>query len=128
MSIKKDIIAIFIGLIIFISVFGSVYTVKLEAPGHAVVYADPEKKVYYAPPYIDGLMSQSKLPKEIDAKKLKPYPMAEARVMQYRADETSRERGYFVQQYRSLSSYILEKAKIVKPLPTRWNKDGTWNW
>lgn len=128
MSLKKDIIAILVGLIIFVLLFGSVYTVKLAAPDHAIVYVDPEKKMYYAPPYIDNAISQSKPAQPIDTKRLKAIPIKEARSLQYQPDEVSKEKGYFVQQYRSLTGFLLEKTGLAKPLPSRWNKDGSWNW
>lgn len=128
MTFKKDIMAIFIGLIIFISLFGSIFTVKQTVPDYAIVYADPEKKIYYAPPYIDNLKSLSKLPRDINEKKLRAVTLKEARDLQCQPDNTSNEKGYFVQQYRKASSFLLEKAGILKPLPSRWNKDGTWNW
>lgn len=117
-----------VGLIIFVLLFGSVYTVKLSAPDHAVVYVDQEKKIYYAPPYIDNMKSQPKPGQTVDAKKLKASTLKEARDLRYQPDEASREKGYFVQQYRNLTGFLMEKTGLVKPLPSRWNKDGSWNW
>lgn len=124
----RDIIATIVGLFLFVLLFGSLYTVKQTAPDYATVYVDPEKKVYYAPPYIDSLNARSKPDNPVDTKKLKALPLKEARALNYSPDETSKEKGYFVQQYRSLTSYLLEKAGLSKPLPLRWNKDGSWNW
>ncbi|MCL6477397.1 MAG: hypothetical protein K6T65_03190 [Peptococcaceae bacterium] len=126
----RDIIAIIVGLFIFFLLFGSLYTVKLRAPDYATVYVDPEKKIYYAPPYINSLNAQPKPgnPNPVDITKLKAITLKEARALNYSPDQTSQEKGYFVQRYRNLTSYVLEKAGISKPLPLRWNKDGTWNW
>lgn len=128
MNVKKDIIAVIVGLIIFILLFGSVYTVKQAAPDHATVYVDPEKKIYYAPPYIDNMIAQSKPAQPIDTKRLKAITIKEARGLQYQPDEASKGKGYFTQQYRNLTGFLMEKAGLAKPLPSRWNKDGSWNW
>ena len=129
MSIKKDIIAILVGILIFILLFGSVYTVKIPAPDFAVVYVDQEKKIYYAPPYVDKLSKPAgPAQTNIDVKKLKASTIKEMRDLKYTPDGDSREKGYFVQNYRSFTGYLMEKAGLAKPLPSRWNKDGAWNW
>jgi hypothetical protein len=127
-TVKKDIIAILIGIVIFVSLFGSIYTVKLPAPDNAVVYIDQEKKIYYAPPLIDKLAKSPQPEQTIDVKKLKASTLKEVRALNYSPDEVSREKGYFVQQYRSFTSYLLEKMGLSKPLPSRWTKEGAWNW
>lgn len=128
MTLKKDIIAILIGIVISVSLFGSIYTVKLSAPDNAVVYVDHEKKIYYAPPLIDNLGKSPKPEQSIDVKKLKASTLQEVRALKYTPDEVSREKGYFVQQYRSFTSFLLEKTGLSKPLPSRWTKEGAWNW
>lgn len=128
MSLKKDVIAILVGLVITIGLFGSVYTVKLQAPDNAVVYADPDKKIYYAPPYIDKLDKLPKPEQPVEVKKLKAMPLKDVRALNYNPDRASREGGYFVQRYRNLTAYLLEKTGLVNPLPLRWTSDGDWNW
>ncbi len=127
MTLKRDIIAVLVGIVIFIGLFGSLYTVKLQAPDNAVVYVDHDKKIYYAPPYIDNpVNSPDREP--VDARKLEALTLKEARALNYAPDRASREKGYFVQQYRSLTSYLLEKIGLTKPLPSRWTNNGAWNW
>jgi len=127
-TLKKDIIAIIVGLVITISFFGSVYTVKLSAPGNAIVYIDQEKKVYYAPPYIDNLSNSPNAQPPVAVEKLKALTLKEAQELSYNPDPVSQEKGYFIQQYRSLTSYLLEKTGLLQPLPLRWTKEGAWNW
>ena len=119
----SNIIAMLIGLILFVALIGSNYTVPLTAPDYAFVYVDAEKKIYYAPSYIDIAK-----PPDVDVKKLQRMTLQEARNKGLTADETSEEKGYFRQEYRPLSTYLLEKMGLAKPLPVRWNKDGAWNW
>ncbi len=125
MTIKKDIIAIIVGLIISIVLFGSIYTVKISAPDNAVVYVDQETEIYYAPPYIDNAPDGQT---GINTNNLKAFTLNEVRELNYTPDKNSVERGYFKQQYRSLTSYLLEKIGLRKPLPTRWTPNGEWNW
>lgn len=127
MTIKKDIIAALVGIIITITLFGTLYTVKLSPPNNAVVYVDQSKMIYYAPPYIDmGVAASSDRP--VDVKALRRMTIKEAQSQKYSPDEVSRKKGYFVQQYRSFSGYLLEKIGLARPLPTRWTGDGAWNW
>lgn len=128
MTLKKDIIAILAGLVITVLLFGSVYTVKLPAPDNAIVYVDHDKKVYYAPPYIDNLIKSPNPEPPVDVKKLQASTLKEVSALKYTPDEVSREKGYFVQQYRSFTGYLLEKMGLTKPLPSRWTGDGAWNW
>lgn len=128
MTLKKDILAVLVGLVIFIGLFGSVYYVKLSAPDNAVVYVDQEKQVYYAPPYIDNVIKPLKGNSPIDVTKLTASTLKEVRDLNYTPDPVSQEKGYFVQEYRSFTSYLLEKFGLTKPLKTRWTKDGAWNW
>ena len=119
----SNITAIFIGLILFVILMGSNYVIPLTAPDNAIVYTDAGKKIYYAPPYIDIAK-----PPTVDAKKLGNMTLKEAKSQNYSPDEASVEKGYFRQEYRPLSTYLLEKMGLLKPLPIRWNSDGAWSW
>ncbi|MFZ5651602.1 MAG: hypothetical protein ACOY4I_12200 [Bacillota bacterium] len=127
MKKTSNIPAIIVGLILFVALFGSNYTVALPAPDYAVVYADPEKRIYYAPPYIDN-MGQTKPPEPVDVKKLKRLTLKEAKSQDYRPDKSSSDKGYFEHRYRTFTSYLLEKIGLMKPLQSRWTSDGAWNW
>ena len=126
----KDLIAIIIGLLLTTMTFGLVYIVPQAAPDNTIVYVDAEKKIYYAPPYVDNIKTHPEIVPEqpIDIKKLHAITINEAKSLNYTPDQVSKEKGYFVQKYRSFTGLIMEKLDIVKPLPSRWNKDGAWNW
>ncbi|MFZ5643801.1 MAG: hypothetical protein ACOY46_09455 [Bacillota bacterium] len=119
----SNIIAVLVGLILLVVLMGQNFTVPLSAPDHAIVYVDAQKKIYYAPSYIDIAK-----PPSVDVKKLTRLTLTEAKAQNYAANETSVEKGYFRQEYRPLTTFILEKVGLAKPLPVRWNKDGSWNW
>ncbi|MFZ5647571.1 MAG: hypothetical protein ACOY30_08130 [Bacillota bacterium] len=127
MKKTSNIPAIIVGIILFVALFGSNYTVTLSAPDYAIVYADPEKKIYYAPPFVDN-MNKTKPQEPVDVKKLQRLTLKEAQSRNYRPDEVSREKGYFEHRYRTFTSYLLEKIGLMKPLPSRWTRDGDWNW
>jgi hypothetical protein len=116
-------IAVLIGLVLLVVLMGSNYTVSLEAPDYAFVYTDTEKKIYYAPSYIDIAR-----PDSVDVKKLGRMTLQEAKSQGFTADEASVEKDYFRQKYRPLTTFLLEKVGLAKPLPVRWTKDGEWNW
>lgn len=124
----SNIPAIIIGFILFVGLFGSNYTVTLSAPDYAIVYVDPDKKIYYAPPYIDNLSQLPKPAEPINVKNLQRATLKEVGSLGYRIDEVSKDKDYFEQKYRTLTSYMLEKIGFLKPLPPRWNPDGAWNW
>lgn len=124
----SNIVAVIVGLFLFFSLFGSNFTVKQKAPDYAIVYVDPEKKIYYAPPYIDNLSPAARLAENIDIKTLTRSTLKEVRNSQYTLNEVSKEKGYFSQEYRTLVAFSLEKLGLLKPLPSRWNNDGSWNY
>ncbi|NTW05649.1 MAG: hypothetical protein HGA27_05995 [Peptococcaceae bacterium] len=125
MTIKKDILAILVGLIISTIIFGSIYTVKLTAPDNAVVYLDTTAKIYYAPPYVEN-NPQGKLAVKLET--LTASTLSQAKKLGFTPDQGSAENGYYKQNYRSLTSYLLEKMNFTKPLPMRWTEEGSWNW
>lgn len=125
MTVKKDIIAILVGIFITIILFGSIYTVKIPAPDNAVVYVDNDTQTYYAPPYIDNT-AQEKL--QIDVNKLNSSTLKQVRELNYTPDKYSLDNNYFQQQYRPLTSYLLEKMGLKEPLTLRWTPEGQWNW
>jgi len=126
MTLKKDIIAILVGLIIFVMAFGSFYTVKIKAPDHAIVYIDIQKKIYYPPPYVDYHNKQN--PAQPITGQLGAVTLQEARQMQFSPYPPEKEKEYFVQRYRSFSSLLLERVGLRKPLPVRWDPEGAWKW
>lgn len=85
-------------------------------PDHAIVHVNDASKTYSAP-----LCTQTK-------GKLRIATAAQARKMGYSPDPECRDQGWFVQDDRSLTGMLLQKIGFLKPLPSRWNKDGSWNY
>ena len=88
----------------------------VQAPGTAVVLVKPTSKTYYSPPCL-------------------PHPVGEgyttlsnAKRLGFAPDRKCRAAGGFTQKGRSPVGALLEKAGLVKPLPSRWNSGGSWNW
>ena len=53
---------------------------------------------------------------------------AEARKLKYEPDKKCGGEAGFSQDDRSLTGRVCERMGMLPPLPSRWNKDGTWNW
>jgi hypothetical protein len=51
-----------------------------------------------------------------------------AREMGYKPDRECRDEGAFIQDGRSLTGMLLQKIGMLKPIPSRWNEDGSWNY
>lgn len=120
------IIAVFIGVVAFLALFGQFIMVKKAPPPRADVYVDEVIGIYYAPPYILG----KKYPPDFDEaiiKRLKCMPIGEAQQKNYKADQTCEEMGYFREQV-TLNQKLLIIAGYYEEKPSRWNTDGSWNW
>lgn len=117
------IIALTIGAAVLLGLFGHLVIVGKNPAPNVVVYVDPASHIYYAPPYILG----KKFPPGLDVSGLKGETIAEAAKNQDKPDSTCVEMGYFKEKY-TLTDTILVKIGIVKPSPSRWNADGSWNW
>jgi hypothetical protein len=123
MEIIYAALAIIIGISLLIGVFGQWIIIDDPIPPGTTVYVKDESKVYYAPPYILG----NKYPAGLDVSDLRAMPVAEAEASGFKADPQCAEMGYFKERY-NLKDRILIKIGLVEPEPSRWNKDGSWNW
>ncbi len=92
----------------------------VHVPDAAWVYADIRDGVYYAPPYLKDSGR--------DAAGLLLTTVGEAKKMKYAPDPGAKSMGYFRQPGRSMSGALLQSLGLLSPLPSRWNRDGTWNW
>jgi len=59
---------------------------------------------------------------------LRSATAAEARRQQYEPDNECRDPAGFSQDARFLTGRLMERLGMLPPLPSRWNKDGSWNW
>jgi hypothetical protein len=87
-----------------------------EMPDNAQVYVNDAAKTYLAPPCIKTAMG------------LRIITADEARTLGYRPDDKCRNEGAFMQDDRSLTGLFLQTVGILKPIPSRWNEDGSWNY
>ncbi len=92
----------------------------VHVPAAAWVYVDLGQRVYYAPTYLRDSGR--------DTAGMLLTTVGEAKKMQYAPDPGARNAGYFQQPGRSMSGRILQSLGLLPPLPSRWNRDGTWNW
>jgi hypothetical protein len=85
-------------------------------PDYAKVYVNDTAKTYLAPPCTKN-NSQFRL-----------VIAGEARTLGYKPDEKCRDEGAFMQDDRSLTGTFLQTIGVLKPIPSRWNEDGSWNY
>lgn len=105
--------------LLFLFFVGFGVGVSKSPPKNAIVFFDSTEKTYFAPPCVKALDERTTLTKSTIGKvyKLKLNP-----------DPECRDTEAFLQEARSLSGQLLVKIGILKPLKSRWNIDGSWNW
>ena len=105
--------------LLFLFFVGFGVGVSKSPPKHAIVFVSSTEKTYFAPPCVKALDERTTLTESTIEKayKLKLNP-----------DPECRDAGVFLQEARSLSGQLLVKIGILKPLKSRWNIDGSWNW
>lgn len=116
-------IAILVGLVVLITLFGQLIMIKKTIPPETIVYVEENTGIYYAPPYILG----NKYPPELDISNIKAMKVADAEKSNFKPDETCVKMGYFKEE-NNLKDVLLIKIGIIEPAPSRWNADGSWNW
>ncbi|OIR02659.1 hypothetical protein GALL_153730 [mine drainage metagenome] len=88
----------------------------IQAPATAVVLVSARLKSYFSP---------SCLPNPVD----EGYTtLSNAKRLGFAPDRKCQAAGGFTQQGRSPIGALVERAGLVKPLPSRWNSGGSWNW
>lgn len=120
------IVAVTIGVLAFLALFGQFIMVKKSPPPRTDVYADELSQVYYAPPYILGKKYSSDFDQAI-VDRLKCMTISDAQKKGYKADKTCEEMGYFREQV-TLNQKLLILVGYYQEKPSRWNVDGSWNW
>lgn len=88
----------------------------VEAPDTAVVMVDAKSRAYFAPPCLPNPGGEGFTTLE------------NARKLGLARNKQCEEAGGFVQKGRSPIGALLEQARLIAPLRSRWNKDGSWNW
>jgi hypothetical protein len=102
-----------IGILLLIGLaIGSSKTI----PNNAKVYVNDQEKTYLAPSCTTTSPS------------FRGMTAGEARKLGYEPDKKCRDGGAFVQDDRSLTGMFLQTIGVLKPMPSRWNEDGSWNY
>lgn len=89
-----------------------------SAPKHSLVFVDTANAIYIAPPCVSPEKAGS----------YEQVTIQVARERKLEPDDNCRNAGGFVQEGRSVSGRLIERLGLIKPLKSRWNEDGSWNW
>lgn len=116
-------IALLVGIVFVLSMVGQNIKITTHVPANAIVYADLNSKIYYAPPYIDN----NRYPSTLNIKVLKAETVSAGQALSHNPDSICVEQGYF-QEQDTLNHTLLWKLGLAAPRPSRWNPDGSWNW
>lgn len=109
----------FVVLILIFTFLAGFYIVPTRSlPDNAIVFLDDQSKTYFSPPCA----------KNAGEKSLRAATAAEVRRLKYQPDQKCGGDAGFRQDGRSMSGNLIERLGMLPPLPSRWNKDGTWNW
>ncbi len=88
-----------------------------DMPDNAIVLLDDQNHTYISP----KCANQEK-------KDYRVARAAEARKLKYEPDKKCLDQGGFRQDDRSITGNLLVRLGVLRPRPSRWNPDGTWNW
>ena len=105
--------------LLFLFFIGFGVGVSKSPPKQAVVFVDSDEKTYFAPHCVKTLDERATLIESTIGKVYK---------LKFNPDQKCQDTGAFLQEARSLSGQLLVKIGILKPLKSRWNIDGSWNW
>lgn len=113
--IKK--LGVIIGIILVISLLiGFNISTMSGMPHNAILFLNDQNKTYLSPPCVQ------------DQQNLRLSTSEETDKLNYSPDSTCRNQSGFTQDGRNLIGEFLEKIGLFKPMQSRWNIDGTWNW
>jgi hypothetical protein len=108
----------FVVLMLMFTFLAGFYIVPTRTmPDNALVLLDDQSKTYFSPNCAKS-----------EKKTLRAVTAAEARQLNYEPDKSCQGAAGFRQDVRSLSGNLMERLGMLPPLPSRWNRDGSWNW
>ena len=110
-------IRFFVIMLIFTLLAGFFIVPTRAMPDHAIVLLDDQNRTYLSPLCADREKKEYRVSKAAEARKLK-----------YEPDKKCGGEAGFRQDDRSLTGRVCERMGMLPLLPSRWNKDGTWNW
>ena len=103
----------------FLAAFSSlliVFNFDAQVPDHAIVWANSESAVYWAPPCLENPSHEGLL------------TLGSARKMGYLPDQKCLDMGAFSTPMSSRFKAFLAYLGLVPTPPSRWNDNGSWNW
>jgi hypothetical protein len=104
-------------MLLFTFMAGFCLTPTRTMPDNAIVLLDEQTHMYVS----SGCANQEK-------QDYRRSTAAEARKLNYAPDKKCQDAGGFSQDNRSITGNYLVRLRLLPPLPSRWNADGTWNW
>jgi hypothetical protein len=90
-----------------------------KPPSNAIVFVDNDSHMYIAPPCVTA---------QKDWKHYSRMTYGQAEKLNLKANPACNDHKVFEQKGRSAGGLILEKIGLLKPLPSRWSPNGSWNW
>jgi hypothetical protein len=112
-------------LFLIIALAFSIGTTRYMPP-NAQVYGIAGSKEYYAPKLCEDLLEKDEV--RLAATRQDISTAYKLRKDGYVPNKRCEDRGAFREDGRSIAGLILQMAHVLKPLPSRWNEDGSWNW
>ena len=110
----------FVTLILIFTFMAGFYIVPTRTmPDNALVFLDDQEKTYFSPICAEA---------EKDKRPWRQARAAEARQLNYEPDKSCQGAAGFRQDCRSMSGNLIERLGMLPPLPSRCNRDGSWNW
>lgn len=109
------------GLVLFcifvFLVFG--ISTRKAPPGNAIVFVDNDTHTYIAPPCVTA---------QKDWRHYSRMTLDQAEKLDLKPNTACNAHKVFEQEDRSVGGLVLEKIGLLKPLPSRWDPNGSWNW
>lgn len=88
-------------------------------PSNAIVFVDNDSHMYTAAPCVTT---------QKDWRRYTRMTFGQAKQLGLKPMPVCKEHKVFEQKDRSVGGLILEKIGLLKPLPSRWGSNGSWNW
>jgi len=119
-------------------IFGLLFYIGLQldsfkiTPDNAIIFIDHSKKLYFSPLCVyQKLPSTNEQLLDLEFPKFFYLESGKYRDIKNKGFNTPgncKGTKYWFQENRSMSGELLQNLGILKPLPARWNPDGSWNY
>ena len=109
-------VKLIVGLLVSSLIFGFAVQTSRDMPPNAILYVSDYRKIYFAPPCLKSCANY------------RLTTAKEVRELGYSPDKDCRDRVGLQQPNRSFTGHFFQRIGLLKPLPSRWNENGTWNY